>query len=64
MTGGIDQHKTTHSNDEGELILGKEGVKRIDERFVRHDIQNVRGGSLSGGYVGGHEVKEVQREWP
>ena len=35
-------------------------MKRIDERFVGHDIEGV-GGSLSGGYVGGHEVKEVQR---
>ena len=39
--GGNDQHKTTHSNDEGELVLGEEGMERIDERFVSHDIKTL-----------------------
>ena len=39
--GGNDQHKTTHSNDEGELVLREEGMERIDERFVSHDIKRL-----------------------
>jgi len=37
----------THSNDEGELILGEELVKRVDGRHLWDVDGGIRGGNVS-----------------